>query len=671
MHKKILIAAYCLGSLCTSFFELKGQTPKDSSKTYQLQEVEVSANARHSTSKSGTLVQILNKEDIDKLGIQSISDALRRFSGLTVKDYGGIGGLKTVSIRSLGAQHTAIAYDGIVVGDAQSGQVDIGRFSLENVDMLSLTLGQSDNIFQSARILASAGALNISTQKANFADEKYTGKAQIKTGSFGFFQPSIILAHKLGKKSSVSLFSNLQRADGNYPFALKNIESSTREKRYNSDVLTNNNELNIASDFGRKGYLNIKTYYSYSERGLPGAVTLYNPYSGERLWDKIFFSQSQYENKLSKIFTLKSQFKYQYAYTKYQDIDNKYENGKIENEYNQEEYYLANSILLTPHKNIKFSVAQDIIINLLDNNLSYNPMPRRYSSLSALSARYQSSNISLTTSLLATYITEEARQNNAKNNAPDDKKKLSPAVSLSYQPFSTTALRIRTSYKHIFRVPSFNDLYYEQIGNTNLKPESASQYNLGLSWVGSMGEKISYLNISADAYYNRVQDKIIALPRLFTWIMLNMGEVDIRGLDLNAASQIWATDKMTVQIMASYSYQKAIDITNRESKNYKHQIPYTPLHSGSASIALENNILNIAYNIIASGERYALPQNNESNKIKGFAEHGISINRTLKVQKYKLRLQGEILNLGNNNYQIIQYYPMPGRSFRISAGVVF
>ncbi len=103
------------------------------------------------------------KKPLKNLHALQVSDAVKHFAGVTVKDYGGIGGLKTVSIRSLGAQHTAVGYDGIAITDCQTGQIDIGRFSLDNVDQLSLSNGQSDNIFQPARFFASAGILDIQT----------------------------------------------------------------------------------------------------------------------------------------------------------------------------------------------------------------------------------------------------------------------------------------------------------------------------------------------------------------------------------------------------------------------------------------------------------------------------------------------------------------------------
>lgn len=95
--------------------------------------------------------QVFSKEELKSLNVLQVSDAVKHFAGVTVKDYGGIGGLKTVSLRSLGAEHTAVGYDGITISDCQTGQIDIGRFSLDNVDRLSLSNGQEQTTSFQAR----------------------------------------------------------------------------------------------------------------------------------------------------------------------------------------------------------------------------------------------------------------------------------------------------------------------------------------------------------------------------------------------------------------------------------------------------------------------------------------------------------------------------------------
>ena len=95
----------------------------------------------------------MTREDIDRLGIHELSEAVKRFAGANVRDYGGIGGMKTVSVRNLGAQHTAVSYDGLTISNTQAGQIDIGRFSLDNVESVTMAVGNADDMMQTANQL--------------------------------------------------------------------------------------------------------------------------------------------------------------------------------------------------------------------------------------------------------------------------------------------------------------------------------------------------------------------------------------------------------------------------------------------------------------------------------------------------------------------------------------
>lgn len=134
-------------------------------RIHQIDRVTVTARRVPNKLTSAAPVQSLSGQDIERLGIQDMADAVRRFAGAQVRDYGGIGGLKTVSVRNMGAAHTAVSYDGVTVSNCQAGQIDIGRFSLDNVSMVTLAVGQTDDLLQTARHYASAGVLSIETEK--------------------------------------------------------------------------------------------------------------------------------------------------------------------------------------------------------------------------------------------------------------------------------------------------------------------------------------------------------------------------------------------------------------------------------------------------------------------------------------------------------------------------
>lgn len=221
--------------------EIQAQEKGDSitGKVHKIDEVTVTARRPPAKVTTGSPVQLINKEDIKNLGLQNMADAVRRFAGTNVRDYGGIGGLKTVSIRNLGAAHTAVSYDGVVVSNSQAGQIDIGRFSLDNVSSLSLAIGQDENLLQPARLYASAGVLSIETEKPVFENGKSSlSQIQIRGGAFGYIAPSIRRWQKLGEHTGLSVDASFIRADGNYPFTLENGKYITQEKRNNSDIHT-------------------------------------------------------------------------------------------------------------------------------------------------------------------------------------------------------------------------------------------------------------------------------------------------------------------------------------------------------------------------------------------------------------------------------------------------
>ena len=453
------------------------QEQKDSinGKVHQLDAVTVTARRMPAKITSATSVQVLRKDDLKSLGLQNMGDAVKRFAGTNVRDYGGIGGLKTVSVRNLGAAHTAVSYDGVAISNTQAGQIDIGRFSLDNVSSLSLAVGHDDNMLQSAKLFASAGVLNIETEKPHFEDgQRSLTQVQMRGGSFGYVTPAIRHWQALGDRTRLSVDANYVHADGNYPFTLKNGNLVTEERRINSEVESWQGEANLFHTFSDESELSAKAYYYKSDRGLPGAVILYNSESDEHLWDENFFAQTKYKKVFSPKWTLQAQGKYNYSWNKYEDLGVEYAGGKQTDTNRQHEYYVSASALFRPDSHWAFSLSQDGAINRLHTNGMNSPEPIRYTSLTALNARYQAQGLKLSGSVVATYITEKVEY----GNEPDDRKRLSPTLSVSWQPWEEEQFYVRALYKNTFRVPTFSDLYYLRMGNTNLKPEKATEYTL-------------------------------------------------------------------------------------------------------------------------------------------------------------------------------------------------
>ena len=661
---------WLLWGFCLLPLSVMAQEAKDSitGKVHQMNEVTVTARRIPAKISSASSVQVFRKEDLKNLGIQNMGDAVKRFAGTNVRDYGGIGGLKTVSVRNLGAAHTAVSYDGVAISNSQAGQIDIGRFSLDNVSSLSLAIGHDDNLLQSARLFASAGVLNIETEKPRLEDgKKSLTQLLVRGGSFGYITPSLRHWQAIGERTRLSLDASYQRADGEYPFELKNGQLVTEEKRINSDIESYQGEANLFHTFKDESELNVKAYYFHSGRGLPGAVILYNNESDERLWDENFFAQARYKKKFSPKWTFQAQGKYNYSWNKYEDFGTQYVGGKQTDTNRQQEYYLSASGLFQPTTGWSFSLSQDGFINRLHTNGAQSPEPTRYTSLTALNVRYHKNRVKLSGTLVGTYITEKVKA----GNTPEDRKRLSPTLSASWQPWEGEQLFVRAMYKNTFRVPTFSDLYYLRVGNTNLKPEKATEYTMGVTWSGKPFRFTDFVSLTVDGYYNEVNDKIIAFPSTYVWKMQNYGKVHITGVDVTLATAIPLGDQVNWNLSGNYSWQKALDVTNSEAKNYKHQLPYTPEHNGNVSSTFEMPWINVGYTVTMVGKRYYLAQNIPANEIEGYNEYTATLWREFAFKQCKLRLQAEIINLTDAQYDVIKYYPMPGRSWRITGTFTF
>ncbi|MCD8165326.1 MAG: TonB-dependent receptor, partial [Bacteroides sp.] len=605
----------------------------------EIPEIMVTGYAAPVSVRSAAPLQVIKQSDLAKLGVVDLSDAMRRFSGVNVKDYGGIGGLKTISVRSFGSQHTTVVYDGLPVSDAQNGQIDLSRFSLENVEQISLGIGENGDIFRPARLLASSAVLTIKTAMVE-PDKTSTLSAQVKAGSFGLVNPYLRYGRRLGEKTSLVLYGDALRADGKYPFTLVNGELVTREKRTNTAVHSYRGEINLLREL-QGGEVAFKTYYYDSNQQLPGAVILYNTYSGEELREQNLFSQLHWKKEFSSSFSLQLNGKYNWAASRYSDRSANYENGILHQNYFQSEYYISATLLYQPLKNFFISYAADYFYNELRADLRNFCYPDRHSLLQAVSASYTNRLFTVSASLLGSFYF------NGVESGPEAKdiNRLSPLVSVSYRPFPERNLRIRASYQDIFRMPTFNENYFDLSGSRQLKPEKARQMNLGITYNGKYSSWLRSLSITADGYYNRIDDKIVAIPNMFNWSIINLGKVDILGVDMNAGSRMALEKNYVLEVTGNYTYQHSVDHTDSENSTYGDQIPYTPLHSGSFSVAFENPYMNISWHITGASVRYNLPENIAVNRINGYLEQGISLYRNFRIRNSELLLRGDLINL--------------------------
>lgn len=637
----------------------------------KLKEVTIYSNRMQ---KKMSPVQILSGKELEKLNVYSVADALRYFSGVQIKDYGGIGGLKTVNIRSMGSHHVGVFYDGIELGNAQNGVVDLGRFSLDNMEVISLYNGQKSAIFQPAKDYSSASAIYMQTRKPLFKGEKKNNlNIGVKGGSFSTINPSLLWEHRFNERISSSISTEYMYTSGRYKFTYAKKDGyDTTAVRQNGDVRM----LRLENAFfGKvpKGEWKAKAYLYNSERGYPGAAVREEPGKfrhQDRQWDTNLFVQGSFQNYFKPWYSLLANGKYAYDYLHYLsdprlDVTTMY----VDNHYRQQEIYASAAHLFTIYPWWSMSLSNDFQWNTLRADLIDFVYPTRNTILTSAATSFDFNRLMLQASLLYTHVDDNTRTKGANAGT---KNKYTPSVIATWQPLTKLPLNVRAFYKKVFRMPTLNDLYYTFIGNKDLKPEYTTQYDVGITFSHTWNNHwLKSLDLQIDGYYNEVDDKIIAMPtsNQFRWTMINLGHVEIRGLDAAIRGE-WGFGKVELSTLFNYTYQKAQDFTDPTSEWYGGQIPYIPWHGGSIILNGSYQTWSCNYSFIYTGERYEAVANIPENYAQPWYTHDFSLSKTFQWGKTGIRVTTEINNIFNQQYEVVQCYPMPGTSFKIKLNVM-
>ena len=145
------------------------------------------------------------------------------------------------------------------------------------------------------------------------------------------------------------------------------------------------------------------------------------------------------------------------------------------------------------------------------------------------------------------------------NDGLDTKWRVYPGIDISYRP--TEAWKLYASWNMALRMPTFTDLYYSGAnieGNSNLKPEKTTDYQLGAQYCanGFMAE--------AQLFYSHKTDMIdwVTYSEASTgqsdgiYHSVNFG-LDNKGFELNLnllPQELWSVNCPLRKLSAKYSY---------------------------------------------------------------------------------------------------------------------
>ncbi len=550
---------------------------------------------------------------------ETVSDVILRIPGLSLSDYGGEAGLKSISLRGLGAAHTAVYVDGVRVGNVQSGQADLGFLDM--------------GAFGAAVVDYAQNSVNFKTSRPEFGNSPLSGAANFRGGSFGTYQSGVKLYYKLSERLVIGGNLSALTSDGDFPYG-----DGLRRSNNDIDRLRGGIDL-IGSLSG--GEWKAKAYLNGSKRGTPGSTSW--P-SEDRQNDRNAFVQGTMHKAFSPLYTLDLSTK-----AAFDRIE--YKSSWGDSDYRQREFQLntVHSFRLAPWWAVTASAGAQY--DRLESNL-YDAERTGVSSSAATAIR------------LGRFKADLALQYDGRFDRDGlSRNVLSPSASLRLT--ALDGLDVVAFGRRAYREPYFNELYYPGYGNPDLKAEDAYLSDLGLEWNGTFAQAWK-AKLKADGFYNTLKDKIISAPSAddpYLWLPYNVGRVEAGGVDL-AADLRFLRDGLDAGFSARYSFQEALDKTP-DSDSYGEQIPYVARHSVTLGADASYRGWALRLNWTGrSGRRDA------SGKLPAWNTLDLTVQKSISIIGFgELGLSLAAKNLTDFRYEAVRGYPMQGRS--IVAGMEF
>lgn len=660
---------------CSAFGQDSTYLKVDSLKVQELSMIYISIEEiRRSTPRCA----VLQKEQIQEMQANDVGEILQKIEGVNLKSYGGLGGLKTISVRSLGSEHSAISVDGFALQNSQTGQVNLAQLQTNNIENIALGVGEYAGWLNpvSSQIAGNNVSIQTFEMVPIYNDDSLQIRVSSRIGSFG--QISGYGAAKVKIKNGfVSGFGNYRTANGLYGYHLQNGTETLDAIRSNNDYQDQYFGGVAGYEFKNNTMLRVSFKKSKIDQGLPGAVIFYNNSADERLTtsDQSFTSDVRF--RITKGIHARAYSNGNMNAMRYIDptylnsagyVDVTYFNRTLNAGMVAEGHLVKNSEH-NYNRNIYFG-AEGGLSDLRSSDTAFsNPLRQQVSAL--VGTRLSFDNIKLRSHVSGQYINES----NLDGNAGKDVIGVNPYFSLESRDVGRFYMRHRLWYRNSLRVPTFNELYYNSIGNNELNPERANQFGYNLSMT-AMDRKVSVITLTAAGYFNRITDKIVAIPtqNLFTWSIQNVGIVHAYGGEVAANVRLaFGPDRdWLFTSVVNYSFQRSIDMTDPNHPTFGHQIAYIPMHTGNADLSLSYKKMGASVTNYLVSKRYSLNENNLANEIVGFAITDFSLFYTFEFnKKQSLRVQAQVKNAFDKSYSYIRSFVMPGRNYLISINYAF
>ena len=599
--------------------------------TLKFQVVEITA-PRLQSFQTGT--KKTSFDDFQKLTTttQNLGAALSLHSPIFIKNYGP-GRLATTAIRGASAAQTAVIWNGFNINSPMLGQTDFSLIPTFFIDEIGIEYGSNSTAWGSGAIGGS-----IILENKNQFNQGWQSVWEAKIGSFGNF------FNGLGTSYSTNHFSTTTKVfyeTGKNDFSIKNGQT---DKLTHSEI----NKWGILQKNGFKlkdrAQLDLTIWYQTTDRNLP--PNLVQKISVAEQMDESFRTSLNWKySDNQSILQLRSGLFYDRLF--FQDAT-----AGID----------ARSRTWTSRTEAEWT-------KTLSNKHRFN-MGANYAYLKAISTGYTTGNpIQNRMAIFAMYHwankTEHWKTQLSFRQEWIDGQSTPFIPAFGFSGNLTDRITVSGKLTKSYRVPTFNDLFWDGQGNQNLQSEDGWNEEIGLDY------KI-YKNwqFTTTAYNRSIQNWILWQPESGVWRPSNLLKVWSRGLENTVKGQKQLADLSLVfslQYDLTFSTnQKGID---RNDASVGKQLIYVPRHKMNVSIQAIYKEWTLAFYHQYTGEVYTLSDN--SDFLPAYHLDQLHLYKKFKTEKLAGSGFVKFNNIFGVNYQVIAQFAMPRQNVEIGWTLLF
>lgn len=605
---------------------------------YTTDEIKVTSNIiETSVFHSPAKIEVLRRDFILSKNGDRLSDILQSAGGVFIKSYGNGSSLQTISMNGMETEQTLLLLNGSKLNSYQNAQIDLSLISKDNIERIEVVSSGYSSLYGSDAI---GGVVNIITTENK---KDFGFKLNTQAGSYGYRKVYLDVNNRIKNFSINAGYSN-EASDDDFDYYYNTGQENILKTRVNNTYTFQNVFSDMGLKLSNEQSLSYYTNFVSDRRDIPGlesGTAPANTKEKERNWNNIIV----YKNSINRNFTLRSEGNFQNNLSNYYDeqyIDSYYKNIVLSNR-SQLDY--SSGIF-------KIAGGYDLTYATINSNELESDVNRYQTGL------FTAVEVSLFDDLkiFPSFRVDNVSDINQTNAAGK--------LGINYKPFAAVDLYMRANIGNNYAAPTFNQLYWKQGGNPDLRTQRSFNIDGGLIY------RFNFITDNVvDVNYTGIDftDKIIWQPGANgIWSPNNVGKTrsDVFAFGFTASSEL--ARNINIDLGINYTYANSVNKTN---EYYDKQIIYIPKEMSKANLGLAYKSigLNLYYNFI--GKRYLDFENTRFLPAVDLLDGNVYYNYSL--WKIKAQAKVEINNIFDTDYQIMPGYPMPLRNFKIGLSISY